>query len=129
MDQNVAHAWNPNYLRSRGGISKSVFPIFQSAFITLETARIVSSYFRKQGVIHVFENRRNVTTSIVFLDIRDQLNSRGYEQGLLGLAFHPNYSANGYFYVDYTASSPLRTVIARYSVSQMCRIREILVAS
>src|SRR5688572_8813637 len=27
----------------------------------------------------------------------------GGEQGLLGLAFHPNYASNGFFYVDYTA--------------------------
>src|SRR5258706_12851515 len=28
--------------------------------------------------------------------------SGGYEQGLLGLAFDPNYASNGYFYVNYT---------------------------
>jgi hypothetical protein len=37
--------------------------------------------------------------------------------GLLGLAFHPQFESNGYFFVDYTASSPRRTVIARYEVS------------
>jgi glucose/arabinose dehydrogenase len=40
----------------------------------------------------------------------------GGEQGLLGLAFHPNYESNGYFYVDYTANGG-DTVIARYRVS------------
>jgi glucose/arabinose dehydrogenase len=34
------------------------------------------------------------------------------------LAFHPRFSTNGFFYVDYTAGSPLRTVVARYNVSQ-----------
>jgi glucose/arabinose dehydrogenase len=38
------------------------------------------------------------------------------EQGLLGLAFHPNYAENGYFYVDYVADNPRRTVIARFQV-------------
>lgn len=37
-----------------------------------------------------------------FLDIRDRILDDYYEQGLLGLAFHPNYSQNGYFYVYYT---------------------------
>lgn len=38
------------------------------------------------------------------------------EQGFLGLAFHPNYIGNGYFYVNYINLSG-DTVIARYSVS------------
>lgn len=51
-----------------------------------------------------------------FLDIRSIVLSRGQEQGLLGMAFHPNYRENGYFYVNYTASNGDDTV-ARYSVS------------
>lgn len=50
-----------------------------------------------------------------FLDISN-LVSGGREQGLLGLAFHPNYINNGYFYVNYTDRKG-DTVIARYSVS------------
>jgi glucose/arabinose dehydrogenase len=42
--------------------------------------------------------------------------STGSEQGLLGLAFHPEYASNGFFYVDYTNSAGT-TVIARYQVS------------
>jgi glucose/arabinose dehydrogenase len=42
--------------------------------------------------------------------------STGSEQGLLGLAFHPNYASNGYFFVNYTNSAGT-TVIARYQVS------------
>ena len=41
----------------------------------------------------------------------------GGERGLLGLAFHPNYATNGYFYVNYTRAGDGATVIARYSVS------------
>ena len=68
------------------------------------------------GVIRVFENIKTVVASSSFLDIRSRV-SFGGEQGLLGLAFHPNYTVNGFFYVDYVADNPLRTVIARYSVS------------
>ena len=68
------------------------------------------------GIIRVFENSPNVATSTVFLNISTQVLFGG-EQGLLGLAFHPNYALNGYFYVDYVADNPLRTVIARYSVA------------
>src|SRR3972149_145518 len=68
------------------------------------------------GVIRVFQNSRSVASSNVFLDISSRVLFSG-EQGLLGLAFHPNYASNGYFYVDYVADYPRRTVIARYSVS------------
>lgn len=39
------------------------------------------------------------------------------ETGLLGLAFHPDYATNGYFYVNYTVGSPLRTRVSRFTVS------------
>jgi len=39
------------------------------------------------------------------------------EQGLLGLAFHPEYQTNGFFYVNYTSEPDGDTVIARYQVS------------
>jgi glucose/arabinose dehydrogenase len=51
-----------------------------------------------------------------FLDIRDRVGSRGSEQGFLGLAFHPDYTQNGFFYVNYTDQSG-DTVIARFGVS------------
>jgi glucose/arabinose dehydrogenase len=50
------------------------------------------------GRIRVLVNGRVTGT---FLDIRDRVLSGG-EQGLLGLAFHPNYKRNHRFYVDYT---------------------------
>jgi glucose/arabinose dehydrogenase len=50
------------------------------------------------GRIRYFVNGRLRGT---FLDLRDRIASGG-EQGLLGLAFHPNYKQNHRFYVDYT---------------------------
>ncbi len=68
------------------------------------------------GTIRVFENRRDAAEATVFLDIRDRVRDAGNEEGLLGLAFHPAYAENGTFFVDYTASDPRRTVVARYQV-------------
>lgn len=51
-----------------------------------------------------------------FLDIRNLVGSSGFEQGLLGLAFHPRYAQNGFFYVNYTDLAG-DTIVARYSVS------------
>jgi hypothetical protein len=50
-----------------------------------------------------------------FLDIRDRVLFDG-EQGLLGLAFHPDYASNGFFYVNYTNNSG-NIVVARFVAS------------
>ena len=52
----------------------------------------------------------------VFLDIRDRTRFDG-ESGLLGLAFHPQYSKNGWFYVFYTTLDERRQRVARFEVS------------
>ncbi|MCB0464233.1 MAG: PQQ-dependent sugar dehydrogenase [Aequorivita sp.] len=49
-----------------------------------------------------------------FLDISGQI-SNGGERGLLGLAFHPDYENNGYFFVNYTKPNG-DTQISRFSV-------------
>lgn len=71
----------------------------------------------QSGQIFVFNNDATTSTKKVFLDIKNKVDDSGNEEGLLGLAFHPNYETNGYFYVNYTASSPNRTVISRFKVS------------
>src|SRR4030066_387896 len=69
------------------------------------------------GKIYVFENNPGATIKNKFLDITDSVSSGG-EMGLLGLAFHPNYESNGYFYVNYTKALPVRrTLIVRFKVS------------
>ena len=69
----------------------------------------------QDGVIKVMDLDGNVE-STPFLDIDSKVNSQFNEQGLLGLAFHPNYKQNGYFYVHYNYGSG-DTRIARYSTS------------
>ena len=70
----------------------------------------------QDGRIYAFENDADVETTILFLDIRDRVNDAGNEEGLLSLAFHPHFQENGYFFVDYTASDPRRTIISRFSL-------------
>jgi hypothetical protein len=70
----------------------------------------------KDGAIKVFDNSASVKTSTTYLDIKRKVTSGG-ERGLLGLAFHPDFKSNGYFFVNYTAGSPLKTVIARYKAA------------
>lgn len=51
-----------------------------------------------------------------FLNIDPRVNSTGNEQGLLGMAFHPNYAENGYFFVYYTQNGGGNTRVSRFSV-------------
>ncbi|OOG77106.1 sorbosone dehydrogenase family protein [Algoriphagus sp. A40] len=71
----------------------------------------------QRGVISVFQNNSAATAKSEFLNIEQKVDDSGNEEGLLGLAFHPNFESNGYFFVNYTASGPNRTVISRFKVS------------
>lgn len=68
----------------------------------------------KTGVIRVLH--QGALAVEPFLDIRHLVEGGGYEQGLLGLVFHPRYKENGHFYVNYTNKLG-DTVVGRYSVS------------
>jgi len=71
------------------------------------------------GIIWVIEDGTKLDQP--FLDVSDLVSQSalggGYsEQGLLGIAFHPDYETNGYFFINYTDRSG-NTVVARYNVS------------
>jgi glucose/arabinose dehydrogenase len=68
----------------------------------------------KPGRIQIVEAGRVLAPP--FLDITDVVNDAAGERGLLGLAFHPDYESNDFFYVDYTDAEG-DIVIARYTVS------------
>ncbi len=68
----------------------------------------------KTGRIRVIKNGQLLETP--FLDITDRVNSGSSECGLLGLAFHPKYKENGYFYVNYTGAGG-DTFISRFQVT------------
>jgi glucose/arabinose dehydrogenase len=51
-----------------------------------------------------------------FLDIRGRVGDQANEQGLLGLAFHPDYADNGYFFTNYTDTSGT-TIISQWQVT------------
>src|SRR5262249_39231633 len=63
------------------------------------------------GVIKVLQPGSSTPT--VFLDISSRVMFGG-EQGLLGLAFHPQYTTNLRFFVNYTRKPDGATVIAEY---------------
>lgn len=68
----------------------------------------------RNGIIRIVEPEGNVKTP-PFLDIRNQVSEGQDERGLLGLAFHPNYTENGYFYINYVNRNN-ETIISRFVV-------------
>ena len=74
----------------------------------------------QSGRIMVFENDDDAAAADVFLDISDRV-SYGGEEGLLGLAFDPDYEQNRRFYVYYSASGPRRSVLSRFTADGSAR--------
>lgn len=67
------------------------------------------------GRIRIFQNGTLLATP--FLDIRSRVTAGG-ERGLLSFAFHPGYSSNRRFFVNYTHNRPtIKTIIAEYQAS------------
>lgn len=64
--------------------------------------------------MHVIDD--SVVRGDLFLDLRGRISCCG-EQGLLGLAFHPDFVSNGFFYINYTDPNG-DTVVARFRVSE-----------
>lgn len=70
------------------------------------------------GKIKVMPNDSNTSNVKVFLDVTNLNNGSTYqERGLLGLAFHPNYANNGYFYIYYTRTGDGANCLSRFSRS------------
>ncbi len=67
----------------------------------------------RAGTVQRFHNDPETSDMQQVLDIRSRISASG-EGGLLGVAFHPDFMQNGYLYVHYTASSPFRSVFARF---------------
>jgi uncharacterized repeat protein (TIGR03806 family) len=73
---------------------------------------------QRQGDIRVFSNRDDVSSTTSFLDLTSKVDSSQGESGLLGMAFDPSYSSNGYFYVSYVPNGATRKLrVSRFQVS------------
>ncbi len=74
------------------------------------------------GAIWTFENRDDVSDSKLFLDLRGKVydwTRRGAnEQGLLGMAMHPDYQSNGKFYVYYSHPSESKSILSQFNRSK-----------
>lgn len=88
---------------------------FSSAIAIEHPANDARLFIVQQGGLIRILNPNQTVNATPFLNLSTLIASGG-ERGLLGLAFHPDYATNGWFFVNYTNTSG-NTVIARYSVS------------
>jgi glucose/arabinose dehydrogenase len=75
----------------------------------------------QQGTIHTFPNDPKAEKTKIFLDIEKQVfySDNENEQGLLGMAFHPQYKKNGEFFLFYTLKKDKTVnVLSRFKVSK-----------
>jgi len=70
----------------------------------------------QSGRIKVFDNSPNASVVQTYLDIQKKV-AYGGEMGLLGLAFHPKFKENGFFYVNYTKNNPRETIVSRFKAT------------
>ena len=82
-----------------------------TAFVQDPSDPTVQYVTEQRGVIRVIKN--GVVQGTPFLNITSLVQCCG-EQGLLGLAFPPNYGTSGRFFVNYTRAGDGRIVVARY---------------
>jgi uncharacterized repeat protein (TIGR03806 family) len=73
----------------------------------------------QRGRIRVVSTAPGTSSYGTFLDLSAVVTQTLGEEGLVGLAFHPNYASNGVFYVDYVEAGamPRKSVVARYTRS------------
>ena len=95
------------------GVRTVVSGLDRPLFLTAPAGDARLFVVEQPGRIRIVSGGQLVATP--FLDLTDRV-SAGGERGLLGLAFHPNYAQNGFFYVNYTDRAG-DTRVERYRVS------------
>ena len=108
-----------------------VFPLFLAAQPKIQLVNWASGFNRPIDIAHCGDSRMFIVEQDgviwtmdslgnkldTFLSIDPLVNSINNEQGLLGLAFHPNYAQNGYFFVYYIKNGSNDSQISRFSVN------------
>lgn len=70
---------------------------------------------QQRGIIKVMQPGATTTTD--FMNISSKVSSSGSERGLLGLAFHPQFATNSFFFVNYTRASDGATIVSRFKAT------------
>lgn len=71
------------------------------------------------GKIKLLPADESASSAKVFLDMSSSMSvEKDFEEGLLGLAFHPQFKDNGKFYLTFSRQGPKRLVLAEFQVSK-----------
>ena len=94
---------------------------FEQPLAMMQSPDDSTSWFvvEKAGAVWTFPDDPDATLDdiLLFADISDRVNSSPNEAGLLGMAFHPDFSTNGEVYLSYTRSAAgLESVVSRFVV-------------
>jgi uncharacterized repeat protein (TIGR03806 family) len=92
-------------------------PSFTNPVLMLQAPNDATRWFvvEQGGVVRSFANQASVASSVAVVDIAARVRSGG-EQGLLGLAFHPDFPSDPRAYLSYTnASSGLVSRLSEFS--------------
>jgi glucose/arabinose dehydrogenase len=104
----VATGESPSASASRGVRLKSIGHFDQPVYVTSPSGDAGHLFVvERQGRIRVLSGGKRRT----FLDLRSQVTSDGQEQGLLSIAFPPDYARSGLFYVYFTDKSQNERVV------------------
>lgn len=95
-----------------------VFDDNASAVATMDHGGVRHSVVALQrGQIRILPQDRSQSDAPLLLDLREKLKAdTGFEEGLHGLAFHPDFAKNRRFYVCYSQQDPRRTVLSEFTV-------------
>jgi glucose/arabinose dehydrogenase len=132
------HLEKGRILNNQQLIMKHWLPLFWSCFLHLSlSAQVIeleefsSGYTAPVDIAHAGDGRLFIVqqngyiffcdsagnkNATPFLDVHLLITYSG-ERGLLGMAFHPDYSSNGFFFIYYTRSGDGALVISRWAVS------------
>ena len=112
-------------LQSAGGTPPPTLTLLFSPFVTSGlTAPLFLAAPLNDGRIFIVEQagkirvvRNGVLQATPFLDITSRVRSSGGEQGLLSVAFHPQYATNHFFYVYFTTQTNGDIRIERFTTT------------
>lgn len=100
--------------RATETIPQANFPLML-AMIPIPGDASHAAVVTKDGMIYRVNVDDDSEEPSVFLDLRGQLkDDLANEEGLLGLAFAPDYESTARLYVNYTAGEPRRTIVSRF---------------
>ena len=81
----------------------------------------VAYVVEKGGVVYRAQMNKDCETKEAFMDIQDRVYVKNSEEGLLSMAFHPNFKEDNRVFVWYTANKPRRTVLSSFLVNHIKR--------